>query len=208
MADSPSLMSYDAAQKLAAKYGIKPIKSQYVASADEAVRFSEGKPIALKGITPKAIHKSRNGLVSLNLYNEKMIRDSFSDLSKKLAKLKPFKILAQRMAASGTEIIIGGKVDPQFGKMLILGLGGIYVEAFRDFALRVCPITGRDAHSMISQLKSRSVVAPDKETERMLEDLLVRASKLFMGSNAAEMDFNPIIIHDAGYDAVDIRIMV
>ena len=209
MADSPSkLMDYDSAQKLVAKYGIKPIRSQYVKSAEEAVKFSQGKPIVLKGITGKAIHKSKSGLIALNLYNEAMVRAAFADISKKCAKLKPYKVLAQHMVQNGREIIIGGNTDKQFGKMILIGLGGIYVEAFKDFALRTCPITKDDARSMIQQLKSRAVVAPDKKSENLLEDLLLKTSKMFASSKVSEIDLNPIIIHDEGYDAVDIRIMV
>lgn len=207
MLDSPKLMDYEAAQKLALKYGIRPVKSQYVKSAEEAVKFSSGGSIVLKGITSKAIHKSRSGLIALDLYNEKMIVNAFSELSRKLAKLKPFKILAQHMVQNGREIIIGGKTDPQFGKMVLLGLGGIYVETFKDFALRVCPITKHDARSMIYELKSHSIIAPDGASEAELEGLLIKASRMFMESKVSEMDFNPIIMHSSGYDAVDIRLL-
>jgi succinyl-CoA synthetase beta subunit len=209
MADSsPKLMDYDAAQKLVSKYGIKPIRSQYVKSADESVKFAAGKPIVLKGLTNKALHKSKSGLIALNLYSEKMVRDSFLELSKRLAKLKPYRILVQHMVQNGREIIIGGSTDPQFGKMVLVGLGGIYVEAFRDFAMRVCPITREDARSMVQQLKSKSVVVPDEKSEKLLEELLMKTSKMFMASKASEIDLNPVILHSEGYDAVDIRILV
>jgi acetyl-CoA synthetase (ADP-forming) len=91
--------------------------------------------------------------------------------------------------------------------MILLGLGGIYVEAFKDFALRVCPITMDDALSMVRQLRSRSVVAPDAAREKMLAELLLKASRMYRNSNVKELDLNPIILHDGTYDAVDIRMI-
>ncbi|MCL5430191.1 MAG: acetate--CoA ligase family protein [Candidatus Marsarchaeota archaeon] len=201
------LMDYIAARGLLKKYGIKSIDSSYVRSADEAVTFSKGKPIVLKALSDKALHKSRNKLVELNLSKDSEIRQSFNALSKRAAKFKPYKILAQHMSAPGIEIIIGSKVDPQFGPMVMIGLGGIYVETFKDVALRVCPITKYDAQSMINQLKSKRVIAPDPKSVKLLEELLVKVSRMVTQNKISELDLNPIILHSSTYDAVDLRIL-
>ena len=91
--------------------------------------------------------------------------------------------------------------------MVLLGLGGIYVEAFRDFALRVCPIRMDDALSMVRQLRSRSMIAPDATKEKMIAELLLKAARMYRNSNMKELDLNPIILHDGTYDAVDIRMI-
>src|SRR5271170_2168733 len=152
---SMALLEYFEAKKLLDKYGIKSVDSKYVTSAADASKFSKDSKIVLKLISDKALHKSKAGLVKLNLSGEKEIGSAYNDLVKKGKTLTPYKIIAQKMAHGGVEIIIGGRTDPQFGKLILLGLGGIYVEVFKDFALRVCPITKADAEDMIDQLKSK-----------------------------------------------------
>ncbi|MGI0100635.1 MAG: acetate--CoA ligase family protein [Candidatus Micrarchaeaceae archaeon] len=201
------LMEYSKAHSLLLKYGIKNVESRYVDSANEAVSFSKGSPIVLKVISSKALHKSKNKLVALNLSSKNDIVQEFKSLESTAKKFKPYKILAQKMVGNGLEIIMGGKTDQQFGKMVLIGLGGIYVETFRDFALRICPIERHDAEAMLQQLKSRQVIAPDKASSDMLVDLLLKVSKMFTENKITELDLNPIILHDGTYDAVDLRII-
>lgn len=111
------------------------------------------------------------------------------------------------MVKNGIEIIIGGKTDQQFGKMILIGLGGIYVETFKDFALRLCPITEHDAESMLNQLKSRKVLAPDEKSSKMIKELLLKVSRMFENSDLTELDLNPVLLHDNTYDAVDLRLI-
>lgn len=202
------LMDYMDAHRLLDKYKIKSIESRYVQTAKEAVLFSKGQPIVLKAISQNALHKSKSGLVALNLSTEKDITESFKGLEKKATQYKPYKILAQKMVKGGLEIIIGCKTDEQFGKMILLGLGGIYVETFKDFSLRLCPITKYDANQMLEQLRSRSVIAPNEKSASMIIDLLMKVSEMFTdNSSIAELDLNPVLVHDNGYDAVDLRII-
>jgi succinyl-CoA synthetase beta subunit len=201
------LIDYADAYRMLQKYGIRSVESRYVSTAKEAVSFSKGKPIVLKAISQKALHKSRSGLVALNLSSDKEITQNYNQLTRKAQQFRPYKILAQRMVRQGTEIIIGGKMDPQFGKMILLGLGGIYVETFKDFALRLCPITKYDAESMLKQLKSSAIVAPDKQTASHITELLLKTSRMFMENEITELDLNPVLIHNGTYDAVDLRII-
>ncbi|MDE1855668.1 MAG: acetate--CoA ligase family protein [Candidatus Micrarchaeota archaeon] len=201
------LMEYSAAARLISSYGIRSVESRYVKNADDAINFAGKQGIVLKAISKKALHKSKAGLIKLGLRTPDDISAAFADLSKRAKKFAPYKILAQKMAESGVEIIVGGREDPQFGKLVLVGLGGIYVEAFRDFALRVCPISRFDAKQMIQQLKSRDVVTFHGKKEKMIEDLLMNASKLLSENKMSELDLNPVIVRNDGYDVVDIRIL-
>jgi succinyl-CoA synthetase beta subunit len=203
----PALMEYSKANLLLKRYGIRSVDNKYVSSAQEAVQFAKGRPIVLKAISGKAMHKSKSGLIQLNLQSEDEIKKAFATLVKKANEFKPYKIQAQHMVKNGLEIIMGGNTDPQFGKLILIGLGGIYVETFKDFALRVCPITARDARSMLKQLRSKSIIAPNPESEKMIEGLLLKVSKLFTENDMTELDLNPLILHDGTYDAVDLRIL-
>lgn len=201
------LMDYANAHNMLKKYRIKSVESAYVTSAKDAVSFSRGDRIVLKVLSKNALHKSKNRLVALDLANPKEIEAAYSQLDKRARQFRPYRILAQKMVKNGLEIIIGCKIDQQFGKMILLGLGGIYVETFRDFALRVCPITKYDAQSMLQQLKSKQVIAPTADSERLITGLLLKVSSMFMDNSFTELDLNPIMLHDNTYDAVDLRII-
>lgn len=204
------LMDYMEAYRLLNRYKIRSVDSRYVKNADEAVRFSNGKPIVIKALSQKALHKTKSGLVALDLNGEKEIRSAFNSISRHAKKYRPYKVLAQKMVErnqDSVEIIVGGRADQQFGKLVLIGLGGIYVEAFRDFSLRVCPISGKDAEDMIDELKSRNVIAKDRKEREMIKGLLLKASRMLEQNRINELDLNPVIIHGGGYDAVDLRIL-
>ncbi len=202
-------MDYARAKRLLDKYGIGSVRSEYVGTAGEAMAFSGGKPIVLKLISNKALHKSKEGLVKLDLGKEREISSAFAYLERKGARLKPYKILAQRMAEPGVEVIIGGNTDKQFGKTLLFGLGGIYVETFRDVTLRLCPINRDDALGMIDDLKSGKIITDGGKSAGMVASLLIKVSKLLVeNEDVVELDLNPVIVREGSYDVVDIRMMV
>ncbi len=196
------------AKRLLDRYGVRSVGSAYVESAEDAVRFAAGDAIVLKVISERALHKAKSGLVALNLNSDGKVVAAYDALAKKARGLRPYKVLAQKMAGSGLEIIVGGKTDSQFGKLLLIGLGGVYVETFRDFALRLCPISRIDALSMLHQLRSSGIIAPDKKSEGTIISLLEKASALFVENEMDELDLNPIILHDGTYDAVDLRMLM
>jgi succinyl-CoA synthetase beta subunit len=203
-----ALLEYFEAKRLLDRYHIKSIDSKYVSSANDAAKFAKGSRIVLKLISGKALHKSKAGLVKLGLSGEKEIKSAYDELARKGRQLSPYKIIAQKMASGGVEIIVGGRTDPQFGKLILLGLGGIYVEVFKDFALRVCPITKADADDMIDQLKSKDVVTHNGKSSKMLSEVLVNVSHMLSDNkDISELDLNPIMLREDGYDAVDIRIL-
>jgi succinyl-CoA synthetase beta subunit len=200
-------MDYDRAGLLLNSYGFKLVESKFITSADESISFADGREIILKAITPKATHKSKNGLIFSNLSNEEEIKKAYTLLVKRAQKFKPFQILVQPMIKNGIEIIIGGNTDKQFGKMIVVGLGGIYVEVFKDFSARICPINSYDAQMMINELKSKNIIASTPHYENIVKELIIKASKMFMENNIQEFDLNPVILHDNTYDIVDLRML-
>ncbi len=199
---------YFRAKNLLDRYGINSIESRYVENVKDAQDFFSGNPVVLKVISDKALHKTKAGLVRVNLSSREEIGSAYLELERKAKKFAPYRIIIQRMAAGGIEIILGGREDPQFGKLVLIGLGGIYVEAFKDFALRVCPISRYDAREMIDQLISGKVITHNGRSEKMLEDLLLKVSDLLeRNPQIKELDLNPVIIRENNYDVVDIRIL-
>jgi len=201
------LLEYMKAKKLLEKYGIASIESAYINNVDELKKFiDKNQNIVLKAISEKALHKSKSGLVMLNVNKENAV-SRYNELLKRAKAYAPFKILAQKMASPGIEVIIGGREDVQFGKLILIGLGGVFVEAFKDFSLRICPINRYDAEKMLLELKSKDVITYNGKASKTLIDLLLKVSKMLEENDIKELDLNPIIIRENGYDAVDLRII-
>ncbi|MGC8538376.1 MAG: acetate--CoA ligase family protein [Candidatus Micrarchaeia archaeon] len=201
------LVDYMEAARLLNKYGINTIESKYVKSAAEAVKFAGNEQIVMKVLSEKALHKTKAGVVKLGLSGEKQITDAFNELYRKAAELKPYNIIVQKMAKPGNEIIIGGREDPQFGKIIMIGIGGIYVEAFKDVAIRICPIKRYDANEMLNQLKSKQIVTQNGKATEMVVNLLLKVDKLLTENNISELDLNPVIVREGDYSVVDIRML-
>jgi len=207
MASDCMLLDYMQAKKLLERYGIASVESAYINNEDELLGFLKSNPkIVLKAISEKALHKSKAGLVMLNVNKENAV-SKYNELLERAEAYAPFKILAQRMAEPGVEIIIGGREDAQFGKLILIGLGGIFVEAFKDFSIRICPIARYDAEKMLGELRSGNVITYSGKAKGIVVGLLLRTSKMLEENPIKELDLNPVIIRENGYGAVDLRII-
>jgi acyl-CoA synthetase (NDP forming) len=169
-------------------------------------------PIALKVISPEISHKSDAGGVVLDVTNLSEAEESF-DRIKNLTKGISLGVLAQKMILNGREVILGTKRDPSFGPVLLFGLGGIYVEVFKDTSLRVAPINRPEAEEMISELKAAAILKGVRgerplDIEALVENLL-RLSQLMMDFPEIEgIDINPVRVLEKGAVAVDARILL
>ena len=115
----------------------------------------------------------------------------------------------QKMARKGIELIIGGKKDPQFGHMIVLGMGGVYVEVFKDVTARICPITKQDIIEMVNELQTHPLLTGVRGMGpinlNQLYSLMVKTSKMIVKEDIKELDLNPVIFDGKGYDIVDVR---
>lgn len=186
---------------------------------DEAVRFARkiGKNVAMKIVSPDIIHKSDAKGVRLNIKNEEDVRGAFGSIIKNALKYRPGAdirgVLISPMAAPGLEVIIGTRIDEQFGPVIMYGLGGIMVEILKDVSFRVVPISRRSAKKMIEDTKSypilQGVRGQGPMDRRALEDLLMVCSEVMEGyPEILEMDLNPVIVHERGISIVDVRIIL
>ncbi len=197
-----------------------PVSKDLLAtSADEAVRIAQGidGEVALKIVSPDILHKSDAGGVMVGLSTEEQVRDGFDTI---MANAKTYNadadirgILVSAMARKGVEVIIGTKIDDQFGPIIMYGLGGIMVEILKDVAFRVLPISRDSAGNMIAETKSYPILGgvrgkPGYDKEALL-DLLVQCSELIEAyPEIEEMDLNPVIVHEKGLSIVDARIIL
>lgn len=165
-----------------------------------------GFPAVIKVSSKSIIHKSEVSGVKTNISNLEEAAATF----KQLIKIKGCeKVLVQKQL-SGTELIVGAKADPNFGHVVSVGLGGIYVEILKDVAFRVCPITKLDAEQMVSELKGYAILAGARGKAikfDMLYDVIVNVSKLATAKKIKELDINPLFCNENGCWAADIRIV-
>ncbi|HKX75093.1 MAG TPA: GNAT family N-acetyltransferase [Acidimicrobiia bacterium] len=190
-------------------------KSTRVTSVEEAVAAAReiGGPLAIKVISPSALHKSDVGGVVLGVNGDQAVEEAFRRVWD--AVPDPEGVLIQEMVIGGHEVLIGMTEDPTFGPLLAFGMGGVLVELLGDVALRLHPLTDQDARAMILSLRTSRLLLgyrnlPEGDLEA-LEEALLRVSAL-VGAvpELAEMDLNPVMVSTPGngVKVVDARIRV
>jgi acetyl coenzyme A synthetase (ADP forming)-like protein len=202
-------------------YGFQIPKSRIAANEDDCVDLSGeiGYPIVLKISSPDIVHKVDVGGVELNLKNAQEVRDAFQRIMQNVrqakADAKIVGINIQEFIRNGKEVIIGMKRDPQFGPLLMFGLGGIYVEIFRDVSFRLAPIKELGARHMIESTKvSKILLGARGERPSDIESIvecLERMSQLVTDfSEIQEIEINPLLVFEQGKGSkvVDARIVI
>ena len=204
-----TLCEYEA-KELLRTYGIAVPEEALAATADDAVAQARrlGYPVVLKVQSPDIPHKTEAGAVRLALQTDEQVRKAFAEVLDNARGHVPSAqvhgVLVQRMAPRGTELIAGIVNDPDFGPMVLTGLGGIYVEVLEDVALAPAPLTPATARAMLARLRGyRLLTGVRGEPARDIDavaDLLVRLSHLACDAHGrlAEFDVNPIFVHEAG----------
>ncbi len=185
-------------------YGLAKTEKQALAIAKKI-----GYPVAMKVVSPQIEHKTDFGGVKVSIRKPEVLKHAYQEILEGAKGKKVDGVLVQKMARKGVELIIGGKKDPQFGHMVVLGLGGIYVEIFRDISARICPVEEADVEHMIGELKSHPMLMGARGKKPInrtaLKKLVVRVCRFMMKEDIKEMDLNPIVCDQKGCDLVDVR---
>jgi acyl-CoA synthetase (NDP forming) len=185
----------------------------------DAVRFANkiGYPVVLKIVSPEVIHKSDVGGVEVDLKGDNEVRCGYRRIITNVKKNDPeariVGIIVQEMAPPSTEVIVGAIKDPQFGPVVMFGLGGIFVEVLKDVAFRVVPFTEDEASDMISEIKAYPILKGYRNTPpadtKTIANILLNASRLMTDYPLIkEIDLNPILVYQKGAKAVDARIII
>jgi len=171
--------------------------------------------VALKISAPEITHKSDEGGVLLGLEDAEAVRQGFATLENLAAKTgATFQgVTVQPMAAPGLEIILGGHRDPQFGPLIAFGLGGVLVEVLNDVALRVAPLTAKDARAMLREIKAHRLLGAFRGRPAVdqlaIEHALIQLGQLMLARpDIASIDVNPAFAYPDGLLAVDARIQL
>ncbi|MBU4185181.1 MAG: acetate--CoA ligase family protein, partial [Proteobacteria bacterium] len=202
-------------------YGFNPLPAQIAKTENEAIEIAENMtfPVAMKIISPQIQHKSDANGVILRLDSKKKVKLAFQKLIENAKQFNPNVIiegvLVQKMSQPGDEVILGVNRYPAFGPLLMAGLGGIYVELFKDVVFRLAPIKRNEARRMIRSIKGYNIFkgfrGRPKSDIKALEKSVVSLSDMVMDHpEIAEMDINPLMVHEEGKRATvaDYRIIL
>jgi acetyltransferase len=193
-------------------YGVPVLPYALVKDADAAVARAgkSGYPLVLKIVSQDILHKTEFGGVMVDIETEQELRARFKELLGRVQAKAPDAriegVLVQPMAESGVETIIGIKRDPQFGALIMFGIGGIYVEVFKDVAFRICPIRELSAEHMITEIRGVKMLQGFRgkgpaDVPRIVESL-ERLSQLAMDFPCfSEIDVNPFVVYEKGRGA-------
>lgn len=208
------------AQELLKAYELPAPDTALARTSEEAVAAARriGFPVALKIASPQISHKSDVGGVKVGLADAGSVARSFHDITGRARSLRPDAYitgcLVQAMAPAGSkECIVGFRRDPQFGPMILFGLGGVYVEVLKDVAIRLVPLSLDDARQMIREIKSfpllRGVRGERPVDFHAIEDILLTMSQLALDfPRIVEAEFNPVLAHPGGALVADVRVTV
>ncbi len=219
-AEGRDLLLHEAVQVLT-HYGIPVAQSIQATTVKEVQAAAEriGYPVAIKVISENISHKSDVGGVQLNLRNGPAVVEAFQDMTERIRHAYPDVkidgVLVQPMATGGRELILGGRQDAHFGPVVLVGLGGVFVEIFEEVSLRVAPISRREALAMIEELRGAPILMGARGHKRSdiaaVVEAILRVSQLLRDfPEIQELDINPLrVFHEPeGCQALDARIIL
>jgi 3-hydroxypropionyl-CoA synthetase (ADP-forming) len=214
---NPKVITEESSKEILSEYGIKVPQYALVTSSDEAVKKSKeiGFPLVAKIVSADILHKTDVGGVKVGLRSEDEVKKAFDDMYHRLKEKFDVKgVLLEKMVPNGVELIIGLQNDSQFGPSIMVGLGGIYTELFKDVSFRVLPITKDDAIKMLNSLRGRDILKGFRGSKPvnmdMISEAIVNIGTLGvdLAGKYESIDFNPVVVYPDGYFVVDAKIIL
>lgn len=207
------------AKELIKAFEIPTTKHSLVYSVKEAILAANsiGYPVVMKVVSPDVLHKTDYGGVRLNVRNDDEVEYGYEEILKNVKKKAPDAritgILVEEMATPSTEVIIGGLRDPQFGPAVMFGIGGIFVEIYKDASFRIAPVDEFEAIDMINEIKGAKILKGFRGAEAVdiaaLAQAIVHVSDIMVSiDEIKEIDLNPVFVYSKGINAVDVRIIL
>ncbi|HET7737245.1 MAG TPA: acetate--CoA ligase family protein [Tepidiformaceae bacterium] len=218
-AEGRTLLNEVEAKQVLREAGVPATETVLATSREQAATEAEriGYPVVLKVVSPDIAHKSDVGGVKLNLASKEAVGAAYDEIMASARAAEPnakiIGVAVQQMAKQGTEVIIGMTTDPQFGPVLMFGLGGIMVEVLKDVSFRLVPLEDRDAAQMISEIKGAPVLGgvrgqPPADIDALKATIRKVSDFVQAHPEVRELDLNPVFAYPDGALAVDARIVV
>ncbi|MDE1890128.1 MAG: acetate--CoA ligase family protein [Planctomycetota bacterium] len=200
-------------------FGIPTTRRTVATSPADAVKAATaiGYPVVLKIVSPDVSHKTDVGGVKVGINSDEGVRVAYEEIIGNVKKRQPDAringILVEEMAKASTEVIVGGLRDPQFGPAVMFGLGGIFVEVFKDVSFRIAPIEEHEALDMINEVKGAKILKGFRNTEALdistLAQTIMHVSDMMVSiEEIKEIDLNPVIVYPQGLKSVDARVII
>ncbi len=207
------------AQELCKKYKIRTPKTALARSEEECVSACAqiGYPVVMKIVSRQIVHKSDAGGVVVGIRGESELRDAYRGMMERIARNCPEAVidgvLIQQMLRGGVEVVVGGLKNAQFGPVVMFGLGGIYIEVFKDVEFRLAPVSHGEARRQIEATKVYKLLQGVRGQDpcdigALCGVITGVGSMLIEHPEVSEIDFNPILCYPDGCVAVDARIVV
>jgi len=202
-------------------YDIPVIDSRWVTSEAAAVKAADelGYPVVLKVVSREISHKTDIGGVQLNLKNKTHVKEAYSEMMAAIKEQMPGAttegVVVQKMLKRGWEMILGAKRDPNFGPAVLVGLGGIFVEVFKDTAMRIIPFCEKEARNMLLELKGYAILKGARggrlyDIEAIIKSIMHLSQLMNDIPEIEEIDINPFYVlpEGSGGMALDARIIL
>ena len=213
------MLSEAAGYQLLRDFGVPAPKFKIVKSAEEAAKAGAeiGYPVVMKIVSPQIVHKSDAGGVIVGVTGKDAARDAYNKIVESAKAYNPDAqiegIIVEEMAKPGLELILGGKTDPAFGKVITFGMGGTLVELMKDVTLRILPVDEDDIRTMVTEINAYPLISGYRgmkpKDEEALVEIIKSVAKFFKESeNVKEFDINPLRLYEEGACAVDARIII
>jgi succinyl-CoA synthetase beta subunit len=198
-----ALSEYES-KKLLGLYGIPVTREKLCHSVDEAVSATSGLgfPVVLKACSAELMHKSERGCIELNLRDEGDVRGAYERIIRSV-DVELEGVLVQEMVAGQRELVVGLTRDSQFGPCVMLGMGGVMTEVFKDAAFRMAPFDMIEAKDMAEELRFKAILGAFREQKPVDMEILCRAL-VAVGQigleleTVSEVDINPMLITPEG----------
>jgi acyl-CoA synthetase (NDP forming) len=205
-------------KEMLAEYDLDVTREQLCKTIDEAIEAANtiGYPVVLKIVSPDVVHKSDSGGVAVGIADDDALRKAYGKMISTYNaqfSAETLKGISVQEMVSGEEVIIGAVKDPQFGHMLMVGIGGVFVEVFKDVAYRLAPIDAREAEEMLKELKGYKMLTGYRgkdpvNIEKLCQSLVNVSRALEALPEIKEMDLNPIFVSDKRAVVADGRIFI
>jgi len=195
------------AKTLVSRYGIDVPRFRVVEREEDLENIDLRYPLVLKVSSPNILHKTDVGGVILNITSKEMLLSSFRSLKEKFPDEK---FMVEEMETRGVEIIAGIIDDDAFGKCIMVGMGGIFTEIYRDVAFRMIPINEEDAEEMLAELKAGKIFSGYRMNLNRDDviNMLMKMARMAEEMRIKQMDLNPVIVSESGIKAVDAKIIM
>ncbi|MCD6422219.1 acetate--CoA ligase family protein [bacterium] len=213
--ENRNLLEHEA-KEILRSMGIRLPESYLAKTKDEAIEQAKkiGFPVVMKLMSPQVLHKTDAGAVAIGLKNEEEVAEVYEDFVKKFANVEIAGVLVEKMVKKGAEIIVGTKIDATFGPVILVGLGGVFVEVLKDVVFRLCPTSKQRALDALNEIKAKKLLDGFRDlppvNKEAVAELVEKLSILAWEYRdyIKEMDINPIIANEDGVWPVDARIIL